>query len=69
MLTQFHPLVAFVVIADEVDRKFVAEAPNRGACGVLWKPLELGLVRRSIRTAHEATEERTIWQHQRLCRR
>jgi DNA-binding NtrC family response regulator len=69
MLAQFHPLVAFLVIADEVDRRFVSEAPHRGACGVLWKPLELGQVWRFIRTAHEATEERTIWQHQRLCQR
>ena len=65
MLAQFHPLVAFLVIADEVDRQFVSEAPNRGACGVLWKPLEWSRVCRSIRAAHEATEERIIWQRQR----
>ncbi len=69
MLARSHPLVAFLVIADEVDRQFVSEAPHRGACGVLWKPLEWGQVRRFIRTAHEATEERTIWQHHLLCQR
>jgi DNA-binding NtrC family response regulator len=69
MLAQFHPLVAFVVVADEVDRQFVSEAPHRGACGVLWKPLEVSQVCRFIRRAHEATGERTIWQHQRLCQR
>ena len=66
MLTQFHPVVAFLVLADEVDRQFVSEAPNRGACGVLWKPLDWSQVRRFIRLAHEATEERAIWQRQRL---
>jgi hypothetical protein len=66
MLAQFHPLVAFLVIADGVDRQFVSEAPRRGACGVLWKPLDWSQVRRFIRLAHEATEERAIWQRQRL---
>ena len=65
MLAQFHPLVAFLVIADGVDRQFVSEAPRRGACGVLWKPLEFIEVRRSIRTAHEASGERVIWQQER----
>jgi DNA-binding NarL/FixJ family response regulator len=66
MLAQFHPLVAFLVIADGVDRQFVSEAPRRGACGVLWKPLDWSQVRRFIRLLHEATEERAIWQRQRL---
>ena len=65
MLAQFHPLVASLVSADQVDRRFVAEAPNRGACGVLWKPLEWSRVCRFIRTAHEAAGERMIWQHER----
>jgi hypothetical protein len=65
MLLQFHPLVAFLVIADEVDRQFISEAPNHGACGVLWKPLDFVQVCRSIRMAHEITGERTIWQHHR----
>jgi DNA-binding NtrC family response regulator len=69
MLARFHPLVAFLVIADEVDREFVSEAPHRGACGILWKPLEWGEVRRFIRAAHEATGERAIWQHHLLCQR
>jgi DNA-binding NarL/FixJ family response regulator len=65
MLAQFHPMVAFLVLADERDRQFVSEAPNRGACGVLWKPLEFIEVSRSIRTAHEASGERMIWQQER----
>ncbi len=69
MLAQFHPLVASLVIADEVDRQFVSEAPNRGACRVFWKPLEWGRVCRFIWTAHEATGERAIWQHHLLCQR
>ena len=66
MLAQLHPLVASLVTAGEVDRQFVSEAPNRGACGVLWKPLEWSRVCRFIRAAHEAAGERTIWQRQRL---
>jgi DNA-binding NtrC family response regulator len=69
MLAQSHPLVAFLVIADEVDRQFVSGALHHGACGVLWKPLEWDQLRRFIRVAHEATEERTIWQHHLLCQR
>jgi DNA-binding NarL/FixJ family response regulator len=65
MLAQFHPMVAFLVLADERDRQFVSEAPNRGACGILWKPLEFIEVSRSIRTAHEAFGERMIWQQER----
>ena len=65
MLAHFHPLVASLVVADQVDRDFVSEAPNRGACGVLCKPLEWSQVCRFIRAAHEATGERMIWQHER----
>jgi DNA-binding NtrC family response regulator len=65
MLAHFHPLVASLVTADQVDRQFVSEAPNRGACGVLWKPLEWSRVCQFIRAAHEATGERIIWQRQR----
>jgi DNA-binding NtrC family response regulator len=66
MLAQFHPLVASLVIADRADRQVVPEATERGAFGVLWQPLEWGQVCRFIRAADEATEERVIWQHQRL---
>jgi DNA-binding NtrC family response regulator len=69
MLAHFHPLVASLVIADRVDRQVVSEASDRGAFGVLWKPLEWGQVCRFIRTAHEATGERMIWQHHRLRQR
>lgn len=65
MLAQFHPMVAFLVLADKMDRQFVSEAPSRGACGVLWKPLEWGRACRSIRTAHEASRDRMIWQQER----
>ena len=62
MAVRIHPLVAALVVADEVDREFVAGAVARGACGILWKPLELHQTGRLIRAAHEAACERMIRQ-------
>lgn len=58
MLTHVHPLVASIVIANEVDRRFVSEVPNRGACGILWKPFEISQLSRMIRAADEAARVR-----------
>jgi DNA-binding NtrC family response regulator len=65
MLARFHPLVASLVIADKVDGTFVSDALNHGAFGVLWKPIELDKLRRSIRSASEASEERSLWRRDR----
>ena len=61
MTAQVHPLVATLICADIVDREFVASARERGACDVLWKPMELEQLRPSIWTAHEVTLERRLW--------
>ncbi len=60
MLARVHPQVAFLVAADEVDRPFVSEAPERGVFCILWKPLSLFDLRRSIQAAHEAAGERRL---------
>lgn len=61
MLAQCHPLVPSLLIADEVDESFVSGALKRGVLGILWKPIELYKLRRSIRFANEAAVERMLW--------
>jgi DNA-binding NtrC family response regulator len=58
MLLHVHPRSSFLVAADPIDLKFVGDAINRGACAILWKPLELGDLMRLVRTVHEAAMER-----------
>jgi DNA-binding NtrC family response regulator len=58
MLSCVHPRSSFVVAADSVDVGFVGDAVDRGACAVLWKPLDWAQVMRLIRTVHEAALER-----------
>ncbi len=62
MLARTHPRAAFLLAADEVDRQFVREAPDRGAFCILWKPFTMFDLRRRIQAAHDAANER------RLCR-
>jgi len=59
MLSCVHPRSSFVVTADPVDREFVGDAVDRGACAVLWKPLDFTQLMRLIRTVHEAALERS----------
>jgi DNA-binding NtrC family response regulator len=58
MLLHVHPRSRFLVAADPIDLAFVGDAVNRGACAILWKPLELGELMRLVRTVHEAAMER-----------
>lgn len=58
MLSLVHPRSSFVVAADPVDLEFVDDAVDRGACAVLWKPLDLAHLR-VIRTVHGAAFERS----------
>jgi DNA-binding NarL/FixJ family response regulator len=60
MLTRVHPGVAYAVIADPVDRQYVAGAVDHGAVGVLRKPLRTLEVSHFIRAAHEAAEARLL---------
>ena len=36
VLGDSHPLVTMLVIADPVDRPFLRDLFNRGACGIVW---------------------------------
>jgi DNA-binding NtrC family response regulator len=58
VLSDNHPLVTMLVIADPVDKPFLRDLFKRGACGVIWKPFQFGEVRRLIRVVHEASKER-----------
>lgn len=60
MIGDRHPLVAGLVAADPPDRTFLQAVFSSGALGILWKPLEFGLVRKSIRIAHEASTDREV---------
>jgi DNA-binding NtrC family response regulator len=59
MLSRFHARSSFLVAADPIDAGFVRDAVNRGACAVLWKPLDWAHLTRWIRTVHEAALERS----------
>jgi DNA-binding NtrC family response regulator len=61
MIRTFHPLVATVICADQVDSEFVARAQERGAFAVLWTPVEPWQLSSRIRAAHELTRERRLW--------
>jgi len=64
-----HPLVTMLVIADPVDRPFLRDLFNRGACGIVWKPFQFEEVRRLIRVVHEASKERRALQEEISSRR
>lgn len=58
MLSCVHPRSSFLVAADPIDLEFVGDAIDRGACAILWKPLDLAELMRLVRTVHEAAMER-----------
>jgi DNA-binding NtrC family response regulator len=64
MLTERHPLVPMLVIAERADWRHLADLYDRGACGVIWKPFDFQATRRQIRTLHEAFKERLAWREE-----
>jgi DNA-binding NtrC family response regulator len=60
MGADFHPLVAFSIVAEPVDWEFVSGAFGCGACGVLWKPIDISEAIAAIRLADQATRDRSI---------
>jgi DNA-binding NarL/FixJ family response regulator len=55
-----HPLVASVIVADPVDHPYLGDAYARGACGVLWKPVDLVAATEMIRALHQAAVDRKV---------
>jgi DNA-binding NtrC family response regulator len=60
MVSEVHPHVAALVVADAVERPFLSDADvyALGACGILWKPLWMDRTIDLIRTANEAAQNR-----------
>jgi DNA-binding NtrC family response regulator len=56
-----HPLVAALVVADAVDEAALADAYTRGACAVLWKPIDFIAAIEWIRTVNQAACDRAEW--------
>ena len=67
MVRDAHSLVVVLVCADAVDRDFVALAPNCGALGIYWKPLEVAQLREAIWSGHEVSLERLVWRAEKEC--
>jgi DNA-binding NtrC family response regulator len=61
MVAEVHPLIPALIVADPVDRQFLTDANARGACGVLWKPIDFNESIRIIRTADEAARDRAFF--------
>jgi DNA-binding NtrC family response regulator len=58
MIAEVHPLIASAIIAEPVEHEFLSDAYAGGACGVLWKPVDLGSAVRTIRSLDQATRDR-----------
>lgn len=58
MAGEMHPRVASLLIADPADWPFLSDAYDRGACGVLPRPIDYTQALRLIRSAHQAARDR-----------
>lgn len=58
LISDRHPLVTLLVIADPVDEPFLRDAYTVGASGILWKPIQFDRAIRLIRMAHHPCAER-----------
>ena len=54
MLSEHHPQVAMVVMADPADRPHLEDALTLGVCGFIWKPIQFDAATKLIGTAHQA---------------
>lgn len=61
MVAEVHPLTPALVVAEPVDRQYLRDAYLRGACGVLWKPIDFTETIHMIRTANQAAHDRALW--------
>ncbi len=69
MAADKHPLAAALVVADAVDGSVLADAYTRGACGVLWKPIDFITTIDWIRSVNQAARDRADWLAERPCLR
>ena len=61
MAAEIHPLVAPAIAAEPADWPFLADAYDRGACDVLWKPIHVLQAIYTIESLDEAARERCLW--------
>jgi DNA-binding NarL/FixJ family response regulator len=58
MSSENYPRVPTLVVADPADHPFLTDVYARGACGVLWKPVDMLDAIEMIRTIHQAALDR-----------
>lgn len=63
MVSEIHPHVAALVVAEAVDRPFLLDTEDYGVCGILWKPLPNDRTIALIRTVDEAAHNRAALWH------
>lgn len=61
MAAEMHPLAAPAIAAEPVDWPFLADAYDRGACDVLWKPIHFLQAIYTIESLDQAARERWLW--------
>jgi DNA-binding NtrC family response regulator len=66
LLRDHHPATPAILVADPVDRDYVAPALERGVWGILWIPVEFDVAAKLIRTAHKAAEERRLFRRDQM---
>lgn len=66
LLRNHHPATPMILVADPVDRNYVAPAIELGVWGILWIPVEFDVATKLIRTAHEAAEERKLFRREQM---
>ncbi len=69
MVTEVHPLIPALIVAGPEDRQFLTDVYRRGACGVLWKPIDFTGAIRMIRTADQAAHDRAFFRGEAACLR
>jgi DNA-binding NtrC family response regulator len=60
MVSDHHPLVTMLVMADPCDRLFLEDAPGLGVYGIIWKPIQFDSATKLTRMAHEASLDRRL---------
>ena len=68
MASETHPRAAAIVVAEAVDYSLLSDAYDRGACGLLWKPVNFLEAIDLIRTLNQAACDRVQWLDELFCR-
>jgi DNA-binding NtrC family response regulator len=59
LISGLHPRAGFAVAADPADGSRIPDLYERGACGVLWKPVDVLQAIALIRTINQAVRDRS----------